>query len=36
MIDDQCLGDNDPVDCCEIGFRVAKRGDVLAVKVKIN
>jgi len=28
----QCLGDNDPVDCCEIGFRVAKRGDVLAVK----
>lgn len=29
----QCMGDNDPVDCCEIGFRVAKRGDVLAVKV---
>jgi len=29
----QCLGDNDPVDCCEIGHRVAKRGDVLSVKV---
>jgi len=28
----QCMGDNDPVDCCEIGHRVAKRGDVLAVK----
>ena len=30
----QCLGDNDPLDCCEIGHRVAKRGDVLSVKVK--
>ena len=47
----QCMGDNDPVDCCEIGqrsvmvlelktdclyydvLRVAKRGDVLEVKV---
>jgi len=28
-----CKGDNDPVDCCEIGHRVAKRGDVLEVKV---
>merc|ERR1711962_584027 len=26
-------GDNDPVDCCEIGQRVAKRGDVLEVKL---
>jgi len=26
-------GDNDPVDICEIGQRVAKRGDVLEVKV---
>jgi len=26
-------GDNDPVDICEIGHRVAKRGDVLEVKV---
>jgi len=26
-------GDNDPVDCCEIGGRIAKRGDVLEVKV---
>ena len=24
-------GDNDPVDCCEIGQRVAQRGDVLEV-----
>lgn len=29
----QCMGDNDPVDCCEIGHRVARRGDVLSVKV---
>jgi len=29
----QCMGDNDPVDCCEIGQRIAKRGDVLEVKV---
>jgi len=28
-----CRGDNDPVDICEIGHRVAKRGDVLEVKV---
>jgi len=26
-------GDDDPVDCCEIGQRVANRGDVLEVKV---
>merc|ERR1712032_1083545 len=26
-------GDNDPVDICEIGHRVANRGDVLEVKV---
>jgi len=26
-------GDNDPVDICEIGHRIAKRGDVLEVKV---
>jgi len=26
-------GDNDPVDICEIGGRVAKRGDVLEVKI---
>jgi len=26
-------GDNDPVDCCEIGQRVANRGDVLEVKI---
>jgi len=29
----QCMGDNDPVDCCEIGTRVAERGDVLEVKL---
>ena len=28
-----CMGDNDPLDCCEIGHRVAKQGDVLAVKI---
>jgi len=26
-------GDNDPVDICEIGGRIAKRGDVLEVKI---
>jgi len=26
-------GDNDPIDVCEIGHRVAKRGDVVQVKV---
>jgi len=26
-------GDNDPIDVCEIGHRVAKRGDVYSVKV---
>ncbi|KAH8319914.1 hypothetical protein KR074_009424 [Drosophila pseudoananassae] len=28
-----CKGDNDPIDVIEIGYRVAKRGDVLQVKV---
>lgn len=28
-----CKGDNDPIDICEIGYRVGKRGDVLQVKV---
>jgi len=26
-------GDNDPIDICEIGYRVAKRGDVYPVKI---
>ncbi|KAB7507271.1 Inorganic pyrophosphatase, partial [Armadillidium nasatum] len=26
-------GDNDPIDVCEIGYRVAKRGEVLQVKI---
>ncbi|KAH8394929.1 hypothetical protein KR222_011258 [Zaprionus bogoriensis] len=28
-----CKGDNDPIDVIEIGYRVAKRGDVLQVKI---
>merc|ERR1712126_610637 len=28
-----CKGDNDPIDVCEIGSRVAQRGDVIQVKV---
>ncbi|XP_071518796.1 uncharacterized protein Nurf-38 isoform X1 [Panulirus ornatus] len=28
-----CKGDNDPIDVCEIGYRVAKRGEVIQVKV---
>ncbi|KAK7790861.1 hypothetical protein R5R35_010732 [Gryllus longicercus] len=28
-----CKGDNDPVDVLEIGYRVAKRGEVIKVKV---
>ncbi|KAH9360818.1 hypothetical protein HPB48_022154 [Haemaphysalis longicornis] len=28
-----CKGDNDPIDICEIGYRVAKRGEVLQVKI---
>ncbi|EDW73845.2 uncharacterized protein Dwil_GK19471 [Drosophila willistoni] len=28
-----CKGDNDPLDVIEIGYRVAKRGDVLQVKI---
>ncbi|PNF40599.1 Inorganic pyrophosphatase, partial [Cryptotermes secundus] len=28
-----CKGDNDPIDILEIGYRVAKRGEVLQVKV---
>lgn len=31
-----CKGDNDPIDVCEIGYRVAKRGDVLQVKVRMG
>ncbi|XP_018495942.1 inorganic pyrophosphatase [Galendromus occidentalis] len=27
-----CKGDNDPIDVCEIGHRVANRGDVIQVK----
>ncbi|KAG8252594.1 inorganic diphosphatase activity protein [Homalodisca vitripennis] len=29
----KCKGDNDPIDVLEIGYRVAKRGEVLQVKV---
>ena len=29
----QCKGDNDPLDVCEIGSGVAKRGEVKQVKV---
>lgn len=28
-----CKGDNDPLDVLEIGYKVAKRGDILKVKV---
>ncbi|OQR78255.1 secreted inorganic pyrophosphatase-like, partial [Tropilaelaps mercedesae] len=28
-----CKGDNDPIDICEIGHRIAQRGEVLQVKV---
>lgn len=28
-----CKGDNDPLDVCEIGYRVANRGEVRQVKV---
>ncbi|XP_055387084.1 inorganic pyrophosphatase [Condylostylus longicornis] len=28
-----CKGDNDPIDVLEIGYRVAKRGEVMQVKV---
>lgn len=28
-----CKGDNDPIDALEIGSRVAKRGDVVQVKI---
>ncbi|XP_015436019.1 PREDICTED: inorganic pyrophosphatase-like [Dufourea novaeangliae] len=28
-----CKGDNDPIDVLEVGYRVAKRGEVLKVKV---
>ena len=31
--DTKCSGDNDPLDVCEIGYRVAKRGDVRSVKI---
>ncbi|XP_078576322.1 uncharacterized protein LOC144861996 [Branchiostoma floridae x Branchiostoma japonicum] len=29
----QCMGDNDPIDVCEIGHRVKRRGEVVQVKV---
>ena len=29
----ECKGDNDPLDVCEIGTKIAKRGDVKQVKV---
>jgi len=29
----QCKGDNDPIDVCEIGSKVHKRGAVVPVKV---
>lgn len=28
-----CIGDNDPIDVCEIGYKIAKRGEILQVKV---
>ncbi|KAJ8930081.1 hypothetical protein NQ314_017162 [Rhamnusium bicolor] len=28
-----CKGDNDPIDVIEIGYRVAKRGEILQVKI---
>lgn len=28
-----CKGDNDPIDVCEIGTRIAKTGEVKQVKV---
>jgi len=28
-----CKGDNDPIDVLEIGYRIAKRGEVLKVKI---
>lgn len=28
-----CKGDNDPIDVCEIGYKVAKRGEILQVKI---
>ncbi|XP_018049448.1 PREDICTED: inorganic pyrophosphatase isoform X1 [Atta colombica] len=28
-----CKGDNDPIDVLEIGYRIAKRGEILKVKV---
>nr|XP_058973077.1 uncharacterized protein LOC131799371 [Pocillopora verrucosa] len=29
----ECMGDNDPIDACEIGTMIAKQGDVKQVKV---
>ncbi|XP_073251367.1 uncharacterized protein [Porites lutea] len=31
--DTKCMGDNDPIDACEIGTMIAKRGDVKQVKI---
>ncbi|XP_076361551.1 inorganic pyrophosphatase-like isoform X2 [Tachypleus tridentatus] len=28
-----CKGDNDPIDVCEIGYRIANRGQVIQIKV---
>ena len=28
-----CRGDNDPIDVCEIGYRIADRGEVIQVKI---
>ncbi|XP_014679297.1 PREDICTED: inorganic pyrophosphatase-like [Priapulus caudatus] len=29
----ECMGDNDPIDVCEIGYKVHKRGQVIQVKI---
>ncbi|XP_076476846.1 inorganic pyrophosphatase Nurf-38 isoform X1 [Bombus vancouverensis nearcticus] len=29
----ECKGDNDPIDVLEIGYRIAKRGEILKVKI---
>jgi hypothetical protein len=31
-----CIGDNDPLDVCEIGSRIHERGSVVRVKVILN
>ena len=32
----KCKGDGDPIDVCEIGQRVHKRGAVIEVRVKLK